>query len=196
MSMLMRGVVAVLVVMMAVAGCSSGEASVPPIKVPSSTIGSGSRPTVAPPVTRTLDLASYHNRPCDLLKPEQRGQFDRSPLAEKDLVERCTFGASVSTGSVTVILILSENYLDEVYRNSDEKFSDGERKYQIFEPFMIGEQPAVMVNSSPRRTSCEVFVGTGPTHSLQVSATGRTISEDACIAASTIAQKVIGNLGG
>jgi hypothetical protein len=190
MSALTRGVVSASAFLIAVAGCSTEAASVPPIRVPSSTVGSGPRPTVAPPVTRTLDLASYHTRPCELLKPDQRGPFDRPPLAEKDLLERCTFDASVRTSSVTVILGLDGDYLNEVFRVSNE------RKYQIFEPFTIGQQPAVMINSPPRRTECEVVVGTGPRDSIQVMATGQAMSEDACITAATIAQRVIGNLGG
>lgn len=189
MSALVRGAVSVLAIAM-VAGCSSDGGSLPPIRVPSSTVGSGPRPTVAPPVTRTLDLAAYHTRPCELLKPDQRGPFDRQPLASKDFLERCSYDASLSDSSVTVILGLNGEYLSEVYQASNKQH------YEIFEPFTIGEQPAVMFNSSPRRTTCEVVVGTAPKDFLHVSAKGQAMSEDACITAATIAQRVIGNLGG
>jgi hypothetical protein len=125
-----------------------------------------------------------------LLKPDQRGPFDRPPSASKDFLERCTFVAGVSTSSVTVILALDGDQLNEVFRESNE------RKWETFEPFTIGEQPAVMFNSSPRRTECEVVVGTGPRDSVQVTATGPAMSEDACVTAATIAQRVVGNLGG
>jgi hypothetical protein len=189
-----RDALIVTVAALAVAGCSAGAE----ITAPTLSLSDASpRPTTPPPINRTLDLAAYHNRPCELLKSDQRAPFDGQKVADSGFLERCAWykpaGHSVATG----FLLLNSNHFAGVYRESNDHLPGGKLdRWWIFAPITIGGQPAVVVSESEDRAQCSVEVATGEPDSVRVEV--RLLetdkSQDGCATAKVLAERIVGNL--
>lgn len=185
----------IMTAMVVAAGCTSGDQTAPPTTKLSSTTP---RPTVAPPVARTLDLASYRTRPCDLLKPDQQAPFDLPPRTEQQLSDSCVWSKAQTKSALTVRLEIDVDFLAKTFTESNDQVYPGadRKKYEIFEPRTIAGQPAVIFSVTASRLLCDVVVATGPRDSIWIMRTSGLIEEDGCAKAVEFAEQMIRNLEG
>lgn len=184
--------VAMLAAALLATGCSPAGEAAPPTRTFSTTRTSTpiSRPSVVPPVVRSLDLASYRSRPCDLLKPDQQAPFDHPGLANRELISYCTWTKEQTKSQLNVLLVINGDHFKEIFKE------DYYRKWLIFEPRTIGEQPAAVVSDSRDPRYCDVVVATGPKDAIEVSQDSGVVDEDACVRAVEWAERIVHNLGG
>lgn len=190
---------------LAVTGCSPAERSATPTSTPptvaTTTTGgsasSTSRPTVAPAVTRTLDLARYRTRPCDLVTAEQQAALNLPTQPAGEAFE-CEWQPKAPNKSVVLAVLVDVDYFAQVYRESNTDAYDGAgyRKWALFEPLEVSGQPAVAIGTSPDRFNCNIVVATGPKDSIAVTVIATDRTADSCPRATAIAEQVIRNLAG
>ena len=181
---------ATIIVIVTVTGCATPDHAIPPPTTPSTvstpttttTSSRTRRPTAAPPVTRTLDIGKYRERPCELLTPPQQAAITLPRIAAGPSV--CRWEQPEPRSSVTIQLLVNLNYLNQVYLESN-------KEWEVFEPITVAGQPAVVLNPATDQTYSNVLVGTGPTDSISVSVTAPA---DPTTRARTIAEQIVGNL--
>jgi hypothetical protein len=179
-------------VLVAVTGCSPAGEAAPPTRTSTTTRTSSptSHSTIAPTVTRTLDLASYRSRPCELLTPEQQSFFNRPGVPNRDLAAYCKWSRDQTRSGLDVLLQIDSDLFREIFQPGYYK------KWLIFEQRTIAGQPAVVASDSPDPRYCDVVVATGPKDSFEVHQDSGIIDEDSCVRAVEWAERVVRNLGG
>lgn len=155
------------------------------------------RPTVAPPVTKTLDIAPYRTRPCDLLTRDQQVALGLPPESAKTQID-CEWKVATPSRTVLVTPFVDEDFFNQAYRQSNDYGYVGsrDRKWEIFEPVAVGGQPAIVASTSSDRFNCGVILATGPVSSIWVVVIDGDRRADSCPGAVAIAERVVGNLGG
>jgi Protein of unknown function (DUF3558) len=201
-----RGIVVTLTLAVAVlaGGCMTGADTTPPSPRPSPTPTTGTtptdgatsaapRPTVAPPVTRTLDIGPYRPRPCDLLTADQQAALD---LPRTHDVGGCTWEKAQPKTKLNVDILADINYFAQVYRESNDEDppGSGDKEWKVFEPVTIAGQPALVLNPASDRGFASVLVATSPDDSIYVGMTADAPTADPRAMAMTIAEQILSNL--
>jgi hypothetical protein len=187
-----RLIAALSLVILATA-CSDGTTAPQPTTAVPATSTTAARPTIAPLITRTLNLTPVWGRPCEPINQAFLSDIGLSsptsvnPAGNRQL---CVWEKDQPSGPRLAIAIEGDDPLGGAYRGSNGPL----RAY--FRPTTVAGLPAVFysVNSTAQGV-CGVVVGTGPDQGITAIA-GGSDSVDWCVKAEVAAMQVVQFLGG